>query len=145
MGDAAAVAKAALRTFIGSVEGAAVHGEEWRGVVATALENQGVVSSSDLAGAKLDDFTWSANCLDGAHKHLVRAAIKLATAEKARVLHSARPCASVRPLAGRIWEREAARHRCRAGRASQVQERRGGRPRIFAGEGALTSAACGVC
>ena len=108
MGDAAAVAKAALRTFIGSVEGAAVHGEEWRNAVATALENQGVVSSSDLAGAKFDDFTWPERCLDGARKRLVRAAIKLASAEKARVLHSARPCASVRPLAGRIREREAA-------------------------------------
>ena len=69
-----------MRVFFGTIEGAADHAAEWIDNVASALASEGAHNMRDLAGAKFEDFNFSASSLNGAAKRLIRKAIEQATA-----------------------------------------------------------------
>ena len=72
-----------LAAFLARVEGASLHDAAWLEKIEAALTAEGITSAAELSGAKFDDFAFQAAGLNGSQKRLVRAAIKLATREKA--------------------------------------------------------------
>ena len=72
-----------MREFLGGIEGASSHASDWLDPIIAALASEGAHNVHDLAGAKFEDFDFSASSMNGAAKRLVRQAIALATAGQA--------------------------------------------------------------
>ena len=80
-----------MREFLGGIEGASSHASDWLDPIIAALASEGAHNVHDLAGAKFEDFDFSASSMNGAAKRLVRQAIALATAGQAPPPPSADP------------------------------------------------------